>query len=131
MNDPDADAHILSGVAKGDDAGWRRWTADRFSLVCKSLPAGSWRVRLNFEVFDRFINELGPFTVTVSVNGQPLQTRTFSQPGDVELAADVPAGLIEPGKDARIDVSADKVWISPTDGARLALRLIAAGFVSQ
>ncbi len=131
MNDPEADAHIVSGVAKGDGAGWRRWTTDRFSLVYKSLPAGPWRVRLQFEVFEQFIRELGPFTVRVSVNGRLLVTRTFRRHGDTELAADVPAGLMQPGADARIDVTTDKVWIAPSDRARLALRLIAAGFVQQ
>ncbi len=131
MSDPGADAHILSGVAKGDGARWRRWTADQFSLVFKPLPGGPWRARLRFEIHERFLNELGAFTIRLTVNGRLLATRTFSAAGDVELAADVPPGLIQPGKDVRIDVSSDssdKAWVSSEDGARLSLRLIAAGF---
>ncbi len=128
MSDPGADAHILAGVAKGDGAGWRRWTGDRFSLVFKPPRNGSSRVRLRFEVFERFIKELGPFTVRLTVNGRLLAKQTYSASGDVELAADLPPGLIRPGEDVRVDVSSDKVWISPHDRARLSLRLIAAGF---
>ncbi len=128
MSDAGADARIVTGVATGEGAGWRRWTADRFSLVFKPLTEGPWRVRLHFEVYPQFIHELGPFTVRLTVNGRLLATQTYSAPGDVELAAGVPAGLILPGEDVRIDVSSDKVWISPYDRARLSLRLIAAGF---
>ena len=128
MSDPAADAHIVSGVAKGDGAGWRRWTEGEFSLVFKPLPGGPWRARLRFEVYQQFIKELGPFTVRLTVNGRPLTVQTYREPGDVELTADAPPGLLQPGEDVRIDVSSDKVWIAPYDPARLSLRLIAAGF---
>jgi hypothetical protein len=128
MSGPGADAHILSGVAEGDGAGWRRWTEDKFSLVFKPLPEGPWRARLRFEIHEPFLKTLGPFTVQLGVNGRPLAMKAFGDPGDVELAVDIPPGLIQPGRDVRIDVSADKAWIAPEDGARLSLRLIAAGF---
>ena len=128
MSDPAADAHIVSGVAKGDGAGWRRWTSDKFTLVFKPLPSGPWRARLRFEVYQQFIKELGPFTIRLAVNGRSLSTQTYSESDDVELTADLPPGLLQPGEDVRIDVSSDKVWIAPYDHARLSLRLIAAGF---
>jgi hypothetical protein len=129
MNAPDADASIVSGVAKGDGAGFRRWAADRFSLVFKPLPEGAWRARIRFDLHQRFLDELGAFTLTLSVNGRTLASQTYSSPGDAELTAGVPPGLLKPSELARIDVACDRVWISPVDGARLSVRLIAAGFV--
>lgn len=126
---PDADAHVLSGIATGDGLGYRRWTSDNFALQVKSLPAGPWLVWLRFEIIQRFINELGPFTVRVSVNSRPVASQYYDTHGDVELTAPVPPSLLQPGADARIDVFCDRVWVSPEDGARLSLRLIAAGFV--
>lgn len=131
MNEAEADAHIVSGIAKGHGTGWRRWTSDRLSLVFKALPPGPWTARLRFEVYQRFLEDLGPFTVQLSVNGRLLRKETFTQYGDAVMDAEVPAALLQPGQDAVIDISTDKVWIAPTDGARLSLRLIAAGFVRQ
>lgn len=131
MSDERAEAHILSGVTKGSGAGWRRWTADRFSLVFRDLPAGPWTAQLQFDVIPQFIEELGPFTVQLSVNGRLLETGVFAMHGEKEMKAKVPDGLLHPGQDARIDVVTDKVWIAPSDGARLSLRLLAAGFVRQ
>lgn len=131
MNEAEADSHIVSGVTNGRGAGWRRWTSDRFRLVFKSLPPGSWTARLRFEVYQAFLDDLGPFTVQLSVNGRLLRTEVFSRYGDAVMDAKVPATLFQPHQDAVIDVSTDKVWIAPTDGARLSLRLIAAGFVRQ
>jgi hypothetical protein len=129
FNRPEADAHVLSGVATGDGAGHRRWTSDNFALQVNGLPAGPWLVRLQFEIIQRFIAELGPFTVSVSVNRRPVASHYYDAHGDHEFSAAVPPSLLKPGEAARIDVSCDRAWIAPDDGARLCLRLIAAGFV--
>jgi len=131
MSDQQADRHIISGVTKGDGAGWRRWTSDRFSLAFQPLPPGAWTARLRFDLIEQFIDELGPFTVQLSVNGRLLRTGVFTEPGETVFDAKVPAGLLRPAQGARIDVSTGQVWIAPSDGARLSLRLIAAGFVPQ
>lgn len=129
FNSPDADSHVVSGIATGPGSGHRRWTAGAFALQVKALPAGPWLVRLRFEIIQRFITELGPFTISVSVNRRPVASQYYDVHGDHELSAPVPPSLLTPGADARIDVSSDRVWVSPEDGARLSLRLIAAGFV--
>jgi hypothetical protein len=129
FNSPAADAHVLSGIATGPGSGYRRWTADNFALQFNTLPAGPWLVRLRFEIIQRFIAELGPFTVSVSVNRRPVASQYYDEHGDLELSASVPPSLLTPGAAARIDVSCDRVWVSPIDGARLSLRLIAAGFI--
>lgn len=129
FNSPAADSAVLSGIATGDGAGYRRWTSDNFALQLNALPAGPWLVRLQFEIIQRFINELGPFTVSVSVNRRPVAHHLYDTHGDHEFSAAVPPSLLTPGAAARIDVSCDRVWVSPEDGARLSLRLIAVGFV--
>lgn len=129
FNRPEADAHALSGIATGPGSGYRRWTSDNFALQINALPAGPWLVRLQFEIIQRFIAELGPFTISVSVNRRPVASQYYDAHGDLELSAPVPPSLLTPGAAARIDFSCDRVWVSPIDGARLSLRLIAAGFV--
>lgn len=129
FSDPSADSSVLSGIVTGPGASWLRWTADHFALQIKSLPAGPWLVRIRFEIIPRFLLELGPFTVRVSVNGRLVASQLCNSPGGHEITAPVPPSLLPPGADARIDVSSDRVWVAPTDGARLSLCLIGAGFV--
>ena len=65
----------------------------------------------------------------MSINGRLVASHLYDTHGDHDFSAPVPPSLLTPGAAARIDVSSDRVWVSPEDGARLSLRLIAAGFV--
>jgi hypothetical protein len=78
-----ANVDLLEGWHEAEPEGWR-WTARRFSALARPAKlAGPVRVlRLKFYLPPRILEELGPVTLSASVNGRELRPERFEIPGD-------------------------------------------------
>ena len=97
MNDGRDAGQLLSGFYEIEGNGWR-WTERSFSVALKP-PLGSERkgafVNLRVYMPERHIQTLGRTVLEADANGEALQPRTFSQPGEYVYTAFVPPSELQ------------------------------------
>ncbi len=122
--DPSDSAQLVRGFSAVEADAWR-WSASKFSVVLRP-PAGAAQnganLELRFTLHEAVVNKLGPVTVSAKVNGTPVASETFSQPGDQVYSHEVPASAL--GSDVvTVEFSTDKA-LEPTDKDKRELALI-------
>ena len=122
--DPADSAQIVRGFSNVEADAWR-WSASKFSVVLRPPPGASQngaKLELHFTLNDVVVGKLGPVTVSAIVNGTPIASETFSQPGDSVYSHEVPATAL--GSDVvTVEFSTDKA-LEPTDKDKRELALI-------
>jgi hypothetical protein len=129
MNDPNAEAYIVSDVAKSVEGGTWRWTYRRPELRFFLRRSEHLKFAMDFVVADATFQQTGPVVLSIQVNGHPLETVRCARPGERHFEAPVPSGILQPNAINTVAVESDKVWTSPQDGAILGFILIRAGFL--
>ncbi len=71
----------------------------------------------------------GPVTITFLVNDHVLDKVRYTAQGHQHFEKMVPPGWVELGQYAIAGAEIDKVWVSPTDGARLGFILSRIGLM--
>jgi hypothetical protein len=129
MDDPEADAYIVKDVAGFVEGGSWRWTYRRPELrFFVRNPAGL-KFSMDFVIADATFRQTGPVTLSILLNGQPLDKMRCPKPGERHFQTPVPAGLLQANVVNTVAIEPDKVWVSPQDGAVLGFILLRAGFV--
>ena len=128
MGNPNADAYIVKDVAPASEGGAWRWTYRRPELQFYIGPAQQLKFVMEFAIVDRTFAETGPVTLTVFINGRPLDRFRYDKPGSYTIDKPVPAELLKADAINRVAIEPDKVWTAREDGAALGFILTSAGF---
>ncbi len=126
MSDSDSPAHIISGIVPGAPAPWR-WANQK--AVVKVTPRLNQGLRfvIDFSLPEVTFKQTGPVTMSFFVNERLLESAAYKTSGEYHYEKAVPAEWVEPLKDTTLAASTDKVWVSPTDGAKLGFILTRIG----
>jgi hypothetical protein len=127
MDDPIAPDYIVRDIS--DERGFRRWAFVHPELRFRVRQTGHLKFAAEFAIPEVTFKVTGPVTVSCAVNGRVLGSIRCPHAGDFRLEADVPAGVVEPNKEAHVTFEAHPRWISPDDGAQLSFFLRSAGFL--
>ncbi len=115
MNAPEAESQILFGISKLEENRWR-WMAKRGAVALKS-PAAPTPVRVAF-----YLPDPAPARrVTVSVDGQEVESWTFPGPGSYVMST-------RPVTGSYVTIAVDKTFTVSGDTRELGLILTEAGF---
>jgi len=104
-----ANVELLDGWHEAEAEGWR-WTMRTFSAVAR--PARL--LRMKFYVPPRIIEELGPLTLSVDINGRALRPERYAKPGDHVYERRLPGSEGE----LRLDFSLDRCLVLAGDDER-------------
>ena len=128
MSDPDADAYIVRDVSQSAEAGAWRWTRKRPELRFFLDTIEQLNFKADLSIAETTLRETGPVTISVSINGNLLDTIHYADSGEKHIDKPVPAKFLRPKSVNFAVLEIDKVWVSKTDGAVLGFILIRAGF---
>jgi len=100
MGDPATADQLLSGlydIEGGDGKNAWRWSGPDFSVALAPPPAAQRGARLLLRLYfpETQIQRLGPMTLTASIDGEPLQSETYSKGGTYDFVRDVPACFLD------------------------------------
>lgn len=129
MTEPRADRAIVHGIPLGLGAGPQRWTADRAAVRCTLPSAGPWLAAMDLYAAEATLRDTGPITLSFTANGREIGRLRCANPGPAQFRAPLPSGLATAGAALILEVSIDKPWISPGDGAKLGVLVAAMGFL--
>jgi hypothetical protein len=126
MADSDAPPHFVQDIAPGEPAPWK-WTNQK--PIVKVVPRTNLHLRytIDFSLPEVTFKVTGPVTMTFLVNEHVLETVRYTAPGEYHYEKEIPPEWVEPLKDTFLAASIDKVWVAPTDGARLGFILTRIG----
>jgi hypothetical protein len=131
MGDPAAMDYIVRDVSDSLEGGRWRWTFDHPELQFALKNTAKLKLEADFSVADATLKDTGPVTVKFSVNGHDLPVAKYSKSGDYHFARPVPAAWLSTDGLTKVAVEVAPMWVAPTDGKRLGLILIRAGFVPE
>lgn len=129
MSEPDADAHIVRDVSPAAEGAAWRWTFQRPELRFWLEQTKAQKLVADFAIAEDTFKSTGPVTVTFFVNGNLLGQQRCPQAGPYRFEKAVPAAWLRTDDFTLVAAQADKLWTSPTDGARLGFILNRIGFV--
>lgn len=118
LDDPQADAHLLSGFYPSDGAEWR-WMRPTASAVLLA-PENSRKFRLEFHIPE----DAPARTVAIEIDGRTVAEQTYEATGGYVLEA--PIEFLLDGV-ARITLRADAAYSPPGDDRELAIIVIRFG----
>jgi hypothetical protein len=131
MGDPrSADCIVRDISSTIEGAGWR-WTYLEPTLKFYLREYEEQRFGMDFSIPERQFADTGPVTLSCYINGQLLAKHYCPRPGNYHLEAPVPSSWIEGRNPTIVRAVLDKVWVAPSDGARLSYVLLRAGFTGK
>jgi hypothetical protein len=116
--DPLSAPQLLSGFYPLEEGSWR-WTRGNFSVKLRTVKPA--RLVLKFTLPQAVLEKIGPVTLGATVDGHPLTSDTYSQPGNQIYQRDLPAAALSGGS-VIVEFQTDKA-LAPTaqDGRELAI----------
>ena len=129
MNAPDAMHYVVADVLpEVNDANWR-WTLKSPTLQFELPSTKSMSLRINLTIPDITFKQTGPIKITVHVGGHLLDTIDCPKPGERNFEKAVPAEWLTTDAPVLVRMEIDKIWTSPSDGAKRGFILTRIGFV--
>jgi hypothetical protein len=129
MGEPRAPAYILSGLSASVGGGSWRWAHKRAELRFSLARTDNARVVVDFTLPEEAFRTTGPLTFTFFVNGRPLDTVRYNQPGLKHFEKPVPADWLRTDAATMLAIEVDKLFKSPRDGWEMGFILNRAGFL--
>jgi len=133
MNDPRTSIQLVHGFYALESGTWR-WTEKTFAASLRVPPDGAQngaRLLMKATIPQRQIDQLGPMTLSASVNGTGVPPETFAHAGDFLYERDVPAAAFSQDI-ATVEFSLDKVAPAPPpDQRQLGIVVISVGFMRK
>ena len=124
MSDPAADAFIVQGFRAHSESGWR-WTHDHPVLRFTLPETGRLKFHMDFTLPEATFHETGPATLSIAINGRPLDRVRCDHAGDYQYEHEVPDDLLhKPGVNL-VAIDPDKT----ATAEKLGFVLLRAGFV--
>jgi hypothetical protein len=128
MGDLNATAYIVKDVADGAEAGSWRWARKRPELRFFLDTVDNLSFKVDFSIAESLLRETGPVTISVFINGHPLDVLKYSEAGEKHFDKPVPVNFLRAKSMNIAAMEIDKVWVSKSDGAVLGFILTRAGF---
>lgn len=128
MNDPDAEAHMVKDIVRHLEGGSWRWAQQRPTVQVVIRNVENQKFTIDFAIADATFKDTGPVTMSFFVNDQLLDKVRYDQPGQKHFEKSVPPAWLKPNTDNTAAAEIDKIWTSPTDGAKLGFVLTRLGF---
>jgi len=127
MSDPHADLYLVRDFQDHGPGTWR-WAYSRPALRFFVPDVPRLKFIMDFAIPERTFRDTGPVTFTLRINGAFFDRQRFDSPGELHYSNAVPAGLLRPNAENRVEIDPDPVWVSKADGGRLGFILSRAGF---
>lgn len=131
MNAPEAPEHFVADISPVLEAGTWRWTGERPTLRLGASHIQRPKLLMDLAVPEVTFRDTGPVTVTIYINDQFFKRVRYTTPGNKHFEAPVPRQLLEVAEETTLRMVVHPPWVAPTDGNRLGVILIRAGFVEQ
>lgn len=129
LGDPRSAIQLLRGFHDIENNAWR-WTGPKFAVALrppKEIPADGLLLTMEYSVPELFLQRVPQTTLSLTVNGKPLDPETISKAGSFKLERKVPSAMLV-GDVATIDFSMDKFLAAGTvDQRELGLIVSAVG----
>jgi hypothetical protein len=128
LGEPIADAYIVHDVAGYVESSSWRWTRKRPELRFFLDGTEHLKFKADLSIADATLKDTGPVTISIFINGHPLDSVKYAAAGRKQFEKPVPAAFLHPKAVNFVALEIDKVWVSKTDGAVLGFILTSAGF---
>lgn len=128
LGDRKADAYIVRDVTESAEGGSWRWTRKRPELRFFLDSIEHLTFTMDFSIAEITMKDTGPVTISILVNGNPLDTLHYNTPGERHFKKPVPEKFLRLKTVNHVSMEIDPVWVSKTDGAVLGFILTRAGF---
>jgi len=109
----------------------RRWTFGEAELKFRLKDIANRKLRVDFVVIEETFRVTGPFEIEFRVNDRSAGRFRCNRPGEYSFEAPVPKEFLEYRPETRLKLVMDKYWVAPSDGNKLGVQLVRAGFKSQ
>ena len=126
MDDPGAMAHVVRDISPTLSGSWR-WSLEKPALKVRIRFHQRLKYVIDFTLPEITFKDTGPVTIAFTVNDHVLDRLRYTAPGDHHFEKDVPPEWTQVGEDAIVGAEIDKIWVSPTDGARFGIILVRMG----
>lgn len=124
MSDPDADQYIVQGFRAKSEGQWR-WAHDHPVLRFVLPDAGPLKFTMAFTLPKATFRETGIVSLSIAINGRPLDRVWYDRPGDYRYERPIPQAMLhEPGVN-QVSIDPDKT----ATPEKLGFVLLRAGFV--
>lgn len=124
--DGSIDSQIVQDIPTGPVEPWR-WVYQHPKVKLRVTKPAGLKYRIEFSIADATLKFTGPVTLRFLVNGTQLGRKRYSAAGEYRWEAPVPPELLRVSEENIIGAEVDKVWVSPSDGARLGFILSRIG----
>jgi hypothetical protein len=107
--DPRSAIQLLRGFHDVENNAWR-WTAGTFAVALrppKETPAEVVKLSVDYVLPDVFLQKIPETTLSITVNGKPLEPEKLSKPGPGKLERAVTAAMLQ-GDVVTVEFSLDK-----------------------
>ncbi len=128
MSDPHARAYISRDIELAVSTHELRWAFRNPQLRFWLDETSAQVFRFDFRVHSATLASTGPVTITVSINGRKLDQIRCANEGDYHFERPVPAAWLSTDRPMLVDLTPDRVWVSPSDGGVLSFLIRQAGF---
>jgi hypothetical protein len=128
MDDANATGYFMKDIAPHLEGTWR-WTGQRPELRFFLQSVEGLSFKFDYSIPETTFQTTGPVTLSVFVNDQLLDKSRIEKAGEQHFVKAVPSEWLYKDSLNLVAIETDKVWVSPTDGARLGFVLTRAGFV--
>lgn len=118
--------HIVRDILGDATVPWR-WTLQRPAIQIHIGAETSYTYLADLTIPEITFKDIGPVTVTFTVNDHPLDRVRYATPGAKHFEKSIPEAWLTPHSDAIVGAEIDKMWTSKTDGARLGIILSRLG----
>jgi hypothetical protein len=127
MDDPNAGAYLVQGVADRGPGTWR-WAFDH--PVLRFFVPGALRLQftMEFTIPESTFRDTGPVTLSISMNGRPFDRPRCERAGQQSYTHAVPSELLRANAINLVAIDPHPVWVSRADGGHLGFILSRAGF---
>jgi hypothetical protein len=126
MADDDWATHMVQDLPPGPLSPWK-WTGPKPTIKVMVRTNQGLRYVIDFSVAEATLKDTGPVTLTFLVNDHALESVRYAAAGDYHYEKAVPPEWVEPLKDTTLGAAIDKVWVAPSDGAKLGFILTRIG----
>lgn len=131
ISDPHARAYVSRDIAVGTTMDELRWAFRNPQLRFWLNGVNSQVFIFNFRMHSLTLASTGPVVITVSINGHKLDQIRCANQGDYHFERPVPAAWLRADGPTIVDLTPDRVWVSPSDGGALSFLIRQAGFQRQ
>ena len=131
MTDVDVDDHIVSDIGPSQGSTPWRWAHQRPTLKILVLQNKGVKFLTDFTLWDEGMKALGPVTLSFYIGDKLLAKIAYSTPGFKHFEKPVNPDGLTPEGDVLIAAEIDKVYTSPSDGAKLGFIITRMGLAPR